>query len=318
MDPTADKQAAAARGAQLARKLGWSLELLICHYDPGVAAAGLLGSIKPAELRELALAKHLGYLNSLAEKYTADAIEVSTKAVWDTPLYEGIIREALRSQPRLVIKDTHYHSAISRTLFTNTDWHLIRDCPMPLWLVKSEQLPSATVLASVDPLHEHDKPASLDGRIIDEAAFYAETLGGELHAFHGYDTASALASVSGGPIGTRTGPLPVADIIENMAKEHRTELFKLTEQYGIPTNRTHLAQGSPISTLHSTAGELKAGLVVMGAVSRSLIQRAAIGSMAERVLDQLPCDVLIIKMEGFETEVMYKPQAASFQEAINS
>ncbi len=40
---------------------------------------------------------------------------------------------------------------------------------------------------------------------------------------------------------------------------------------------------------------LPADLVVMGAVSRSGIQRLFIGSTAEEVLDRLPCDVLIVK-----------------------
>ena len=318
VDPTSDDQPAVERGAELARKLGWSLELLICHYEPGLAAVGLLGTIKPEELRELALARQVGLLNALARKYGDDELKISTKAVWDTPLYEGIIREALRRQPRLVMKDTHYHSAISRTLLTNTDWHLIRDCPMPLWLVKSDRMASPTVLAAVDPLHEHDKPAALDGRILAEAKTFAELLGGELHVFHGYDTAPALASISGGPIGSPAGPLPVADIIENMDKEHRTALLELTRQHDIPQERVHLEQGAVVATLCSTASELTAGVVVMGAVSRSLIQRATIGSLAEQALDRLPCDVLIVKNKGFESEVMYKPQPASFQQAVNN
>jgi universal stress protein E len=36
-------------------------------------------------------------------------------------------------------------------------------------------------------------------------------------------------------------------------------------------------------------------MLVMGAISRSAVGRLLIGSTAERVLDALPCDVLIVK-----------------------
>ena len=48
----------------------------------------------------------------------------------------------------------------------------------------------------------------------------------------------------------------------------------------------------------SIAQSLPADLVVMGAVSRSGLQRLFIGSTAEEVLDRLPCDVLIVKAEA--------------------
>jgi universal stress protein E len=41
----------------------------------------------------------------------------------------------------------------------------------------------------------------------------------------------------------------------------------------------------------------------MGAVSRSGLQRVFSGSTAERVLDALSCDVLVIKPRGTKTRV---------------
>ncbi|MND09065.1 Universal stress protein E [compost metagenome] len=40
--------------------------------------------------------------------------------------------------------------------------------------------------------------------------------------------------------------------------------------------------------------EYRADLVVIGAVSRGALQRLALGSTAERVLDFVPCDLLIV------------------------
>ena len=38
-----------------------------------------------------------------------------------------------------------------------------------------------------------------------------------------------------------------------------------------------------------------AAVVVMGAISRSAIDRVFVGSTAERLLDELVCDVLVVK-----------------------
>jgi len=43
------------------------------------------------------------------------------------------------------------------------------------------------------------------------------------------------------------------------------------------------------------AEESSIDLFVMGAQSRSHLKQAVIGSTAERVLERLPCDVLLIK-----------------------
>ena len=58
-------------------------------------------------------------------------------------------------------------SAIKRALFSNTDWSLIHSCSAPLLLVKPRQFATAPrILAAVDPLHAHAKPAELDHAIL--------------------------------------------------------------------------------------------------------------------------------------------------------
>jgi len=45
----------------------------------------------------------------------------------------------------------------------------------------------------------------------------------------------------------------------------------------------------------------------MGAVSRSALARLLIGNTAERVLDKLSCDVLIVKPRGFTATLTRAP-----------
>jgi universal stress protein E len=46
-------------------------------------------------------------------------------------------------------------------------------------------------------------------------------------------------------------------------------------------------------------------IVVMGAVSRGRLKNIFIGNTAERVLDHLPCDVLIPKPLNFATDLPF-------------
>lgn len=60
------------------------------------------------------------------------------------------------------------------------------------------------------------------------------------------------------------------------------------------------------------AGALRADIVMMGAISRSGVRRAFIGSTAEDVLENLPCDALIVKPPDFASML---PFSASLVEA---
>jgi universal stress protein E len=61
--------------------------------------------------------------------------------------------------------------------------------------------------------------------------------------------------------------------------------------------------GNVADELSATVKRLHAGMVVMGAVSRSALKRAFIGNTAETVLNAIPCDVLVVKPRGFKTSV---------------
>ena len=56
-----------------------------------------------------------------------------------------------------------------------------------------------------------------------------------------------------------------------------------------------------------SVSRLAFSVVVMGAISRRSGASAFIGSTAERVIDQLRCDILVVKSAEFATDVSAKP-----------
>jgi hypothetical protein len=61
-----------------------------------------------------------------------------------------------------------------------------------------------------------------------------------------------------------------------------------------------------MDAIPKVARETGAALVVMGAVSRSGLKRLFIGNTAERTLNELTCDVLVVKPSRFVTQVARK------------
>jgi universal stress protein E len=83
------------------------------------------------------------------------------------------------------------------------------------------------------------------------------------------------------------------------ARDRRAQLLKLTAGAGITRARTHLLDGSPDLLLPAAARRLRAGVVVMGTMSRRGVRRLFVGNTAERLLDDLRCDVLAVKPARF-------------------
>ena len=297
VDPTSEAQPALARAVWLGARLGATVELFVCDYDQHLAGERFYDSGSLEGARKAVIDAHLRRLKELAQSCEGGGVAVSVDARWDHPLDEGIVRKVQDVEPYLVVKDTHYHPAIRRAVFSNTDWNLIRSCPAPLLLVKPRDIAATPrVMAAVDPVHEHDKPADLDQEILtraEELCFAAE---GELHVFHAYDPAPAIAAATT----TMVTPIsaPVSELTEELAHRHRKAFDELMAERPARSFKSHIHQGSPEKLLIALAEQLKADFVVMGAVSRRGLKRAFIGSTAERVLDHLPCDLLIVKPDA--------------------
>jgi universal stress protein E len=294
IDPTATVQPALDRIAHLPRPLTAQLMLLICDCEPNLGAGYALAPVDVAGSRAALLARHEKRLKALAAPLIAQGLDVRTDARWDYPLHEAIIRKAVEWGADLVVKDTHHHSALQSSIFSNTDWNLTRHCPMQLLLVKPRPVGHVPcIVAAVDPLHPRDRTASLDDRILTSAKELARILAGQVHMLHTFDVAPAIVASPDGlmmPIA-----LPIAEIAAEIEKKHTDAVRTLADKHGISRERVHVLQGSTRELLVSGTDGLRADVLVMGAISRSGLERLFIGSTAEAVLDKLRCDVLIVK-----------------------
>ena len=295
IDPTTPSFAL-ERVAPLLHPLEAQLMLLICADD-----SYLDDSLEPAAVaaaRKSLLSAHRKFLDDLAAPLKAQGLDVIVDVRRDRPLHDAIIRAAVEWGADLVVKDTQYQSALRRSIFSNTDWSLVRHCPMQLLMVNPRPIGAVPrLVAAVDPLHPRDKAATLDNRIVTCAKELAQAMGGETHLLHVCESTPLLLASPD----VMVPPISVS-IPENTAElvsSHAEAMRSLGERHGIARERVHMRTGATRQLLVEATDELGADVLIMGAVSRSAIERLFVGSTAEAVVDRLSCDVLIVKPAQF-------------------
>lgn len=291
MEPGQESQPAFDAALLLARRAGARLELLVTDYQDLHAAYFTPPAASHQEFHETVLAAHHAMLERYLRQAAAQGVAAISEALWGTPFHELVLARVAATRPDLVVKHSVHHNRIERTLFTGSDWHLLRDCPVPLLLVKQpSRLEGTRILACVDPQHAHDKPAALDHQLLGSAAALAALLGGEVHALHVFSIPAPVMVVGDAYVAAAAVP-PAASGVESATAAFRD----LLAGHSIPAARGQLKIGSPPREILAQASVLDAGLVVMGAVSRGRLDRWFVGNTAEAVLDRLACSVWVEK-----------------------
>jgi universal stress protein E len=295
-DPGAPALAAVLKATQLARALGAELELF--HAIDGTVYLDMLGTNTESAQQFQSEQRRdcLQRLERVAARSRLHTPRVSVAADWDYPSYAAIVRRAIASGADLLVAEQHPGSHFAQGLLRLSDWQLLRLAPMPVLLVKNPHpYHYPRILGAVDPSHAFGKSAMLDVEILRLGALLSHALQGELHAVHAYRpppaTARALATVAG------------AEVIEPNVASAGIGLDGLVREAEVALAGCHLVGGDPCETVAQVARRLHAHIVIAGAVSRSGLQRAFIGNTAERLLEHLPCDLLVVKPPEFVSQV---------------
>jgi len=300
VNPLVRDQPAITKAAKVAQWFSAQIELLICDTQ------NLRQAHTEGELSALSNAFLNDNLEALLEEFAQplrdDGIGVTTQIIGGDPLHKAVVSWMRNSPADLVVKDTHHHSFAKLALGVNTDWHLIRTCPAPLLLTKPTIWGEPPVLmAAVDPAHANDRLGLLDHRILDVTAALAKCSDAHVHAVHAYfpSTITAVA-VSGMPmVGVS------ADALTAELNLRISQIRALGDEFAIAAENLHLETAATAEYIPRVAAECRADIVVLGAISRSSLGRAFIGSTAERVLEALPCDALVVKPMDFARDLPF-------------
>ena len=291
-DPSAAALPAVTKAAQLAKALGAELTLFQALSTP----LNLSEDLPPRHmvlgtLEDYTRSAHEACLEGLALRLRRRGIRVTVSAEWDHQADEAILRKAASVGADLIVVEAHPRHHGASSFLHLTDWELLRRSPVPLLLVKRPApYRRPNVLAALDPDHTFDKPASLDAEILAVGTTIAAALSGSLHAVHAYAPLMP-ADMTPGVISAAKLAATQTEAAANASQK----LAKATRGSGIPKSRRHVSGRHVPDAIEEVATEIRSSIVVLGAVARSGLKRLLIGNTAERVLDHLSSDVLLVK-----------------------
>lgn len=302
--PAARRQPVLERATALARASGAQLRLFHDLSMPvAIDAYGGSGQTLASEIRETREAAR-ARLGQLAQPLREAGLDASVAAEWDYPASEAIVREARAWGADLVVVARSGHHRLP-ALLGYTDWELLRSCPVPVFLVQAgRRRKRECVVAAVDPQHAFAKPAALDGQILVQASEAASALRAPCHAVH--VLAPWLASTRSRPAAGSRAEASVA----------RSALRRECAAAEVSTPKLHVVPGDPVEALPRAARRLRATVFVMGAMSRSGLKRLFIGNTAERVLDSIGCDLLVVHPAGFDPKLPGRRRGVYFLSTI--
>ena len=302
--PQASSLPAVLKAAQLARALGAQLELFYSLETPIYLDLSAPGPQSPEESQQELRQRALNSLEAIADRLRLHSLKVTTAVEFDFPAYEAIVRRAMRIKAELIVVCQHAGRHRAPRLLRLTDWELVRLSPLPVLLVKNPHAyRHPAVLAAVDPAHTLAKPPQLDREILRMARAVSRGLHGTLHAVHAFPRFSSQAQ----RLKTMASGAVASDALRQM--ERRAEraakagLERLLKSTPIARSRRYLLAGLPRDAIAAAARSSRSAVVVMGAISRSGLKGVFIGNTAERILDELSCDILVIKPPVFRNRV---------------
>ena len=141
IDPNQDDQPALRRAVYLHQRIGGKIKAFLPIYDFSYEMTTLLSPDERTAMRQGVISQRTAWIHEQAKYYLNAGVPIEIKVVWHNRPFEAIIQEVISGGHDLVLKMAHQHDRLEAVIFTPTDWHLLRKCPSPVWMVKDQPWP---------------------------------------------------------------------------------------------------------------------------------------------------------------------------------
>ncbi len=208
-----------------------------------------------------------------------------------------IVRRVAQRNHDLVITPPDQPSGLLGLSRASTTMHLLRKCPVPVWVHRPEVTDRRDVLTAVGPFPD-DEPTSLDRKLVELGSSLADRMGGRLHLVHAWDLEGESLLRYG------RAKLPSGEVDELVAEAGaaaEATIVKLLAETGLSDSEisVDVVKGRPVPAIVGKAEAVRPGVAVLGTASRGGIAGLLIGNTAESTLVELDCSVMAVKPDGF-------------------
>ena len=293
-----DTQPALSRAQEISDKTGATITAMLVVYDLSYDMTTMLSPDEREAMKDAVTKEHASWLSEHLRQLGFSHIDIVVQ--WNNRAFEAVIHHVIDNDIDLVVKATKRHDDLASVIFTPTDWHLLRKCPSPVLLVKEHDWPEGgQIIAAVNAGSEDDEHNLLNDKLTVIANDYAKLLNGNVNLVNSYPSTPLNIAIE--------VPEFDPDAYNNSVKHHhQAEMAGHAKKYGITTANTYVKEGLPEKVIPMVAKDIDAELVIIGTVGRVGLSAALIGNTAEHVIDELDCDVLAVKPDGFVSPLANK------------
>ena len=193
-------------------------------------------------------------------------------------IHESIDDNYLRSLNHLIIQDSLLITRVQAGLLRHPFIELAKEFNCNILLLDERPWPSTlNIAASVDPLHENDRPAVLDHYIVKLSKSLKIRLKGNWQLVH-------CCSV----------PALSSEHRKKIIEIHREALSDFNQGTNTKKAETTLLEGVPERVLPDWVRSQKINILCLGYIARSSIMNYLVGSTTHQLLKSPPCDMLLM------------------------
>jgi len=228
-------------------------------------------------------------------------VKVTVDVAAGTPFVE-VIRRVVEHGHDLVIvpfEETRWRRGAGGS---STAMHLLRKCPVPVWVDSGSDGLSRDVAVAVGPFDTEPSGDSLNVTLLELATSLAGLQGGTVHVIHAWrlEGESMLRRGRHRPPAREVDEM--VELTQAAAEVGLERLMALQPAMDVPTE-IHLVKGDAGSVVPSMVARYRPGVVVMGTLARTGLKGVFMGNTAEQVLGSIDTAVLTVKPRDFETPV---------------
>jgi len=224
------------------------------------------------------------HLKSCLDDLSSEGYAVGSGQCVESRHYRNILAAQQANNCELVIKQHVPENPLKRALITPEDWQLLRNCPVPVLMIKTDTpWTGGNVLAAVDVGNGDLIHRILHTGIVSISCDIAELAQAQVHVVCAHPSPMLSAAD------------PVFQLRETIKAKYQEKCAYFQEQFSIQDHQLHIEEGPADVIIPFTARKLQAALTVIGSVGRSGLSGALVGNTAEMILDTLDCDILVLK-----------------------
>lgn len=225
----------------------------------------------PEQLQAVELERHRLWLDAMLEEFAGSNVAIDSQIEWSDDWRGAICAAGAAEDVALVTK----RASGRQNSLASSDRQLIRKLGRALLLVKHEPTDEIRkILIAVDFNAEDESHKALNEAIMSLGTRMRGTVTDtELHVISAYPSSDSFV--------------------------HPPDVAKALD---IDRSRAHVRRGSAADIIPDVAKELEADLVIVGNVGRGGLSGITIGNTAEKILSDIPADVLVLVREELKAE----------------